>query len=73
MEIVKPSKEHLQDVDMNYFEHCLFSMCLCMQFLLASIFAFFHALIPGLFTTSSSDYVETIKIIIEHARSHKDN
>ena len=38
MEIVKQSKEHLQDVDMNYFEHCLFSMCLCMQFLLASIF-----------------------------------
>lgn len=72
MEIVKQSKEHLQDVEMNYFEHCIFSMCLSLQFLLASIFAFFHALIPGIFTTSSSDYSMLIESILKHSSSKKD-
>uniref|UniRef100_A0A6C0EJ08 Uncharacterized protein n=1 Tax=viral metagenome TaxID=1070528 RepID=A0A6C0EJ08_9ZZZZ len=72
MEIVKQSKEHLQDVEMNYFEHCIFSMCLSLQFLLASIFAFFHALIPGIFTTSSSDYSTLIESILKHSSSKKD-
>ena len=73
MEIVKQSKEHLQDVEMNYFEHCIFSMCLSLQFLLAPIFAFFHALIPGIFTTSSSDYSELIETILKHNTSKKVN
>jgi len=72
MEIVKQSKEHLQDVDMNYFEHCLFSMTLSLQFFLASIFAFFHAIIPGAFTTSSSDYSTLIETILKHNTTKKE-
>lgn len=68
MEIVKQSNEHLQDVDMSYTEHCIFSLCLSLQFFLAAIFAFCHALIPGVFTTSSSDYSELINTLIKHTR-----
>ena len=72
MEIVKQSKEHLQEVDMNYVEHCLFSMTLSLQFFLAAIFAFCHALIPGVFTTSSSEYSALIESILKHAQSKKE-
>lgn len=71
MEIVKKSKQHLQEVNMNYCEHFMFSLFLSLQFFMASIFAFFHAIIPGIFTTSSSEYSELITTIIKHTRSYK--
>jgi len=73
MEIVQKSKEHLQEVNMNYFEHCMFSMFLSFQFFIAAIFAFFHAIIPGIFTTTSSEYSELIALILKHTRSDKRN
>lgn len=73
MEIVQKSKEHLHEVDMNYVEHCMFSLFLSLQFFLAAIFAFFHAIIPGIFTTSSTEYSELIVKVLKHTRSEKHN
>ena len=59
------SINHLQEVNMNYFEHLKFSSFLGLQFFIASQKAFIHALIPGLFTTSSTDYTDSLNRILQ--------
>lgn len=53
--IYNESIDHLKDVDMNYIEHLKFSSSLSFQFFIAAQKALIHALIPGIFITSSSD------------------
>jgi archaellum component FlaF (FlaF/FlaG flagellin family) len=55
IKIVKDSKEHLIDVNMNYKEHFLFSINLARIFLNGLLCSVVHSFIPGYFKTSSSD------------------
>jgi hypothetical protein len=48
---------HLRDVCMTYREHAALSLSLACIFLRASLCAFVHALVPGVFVTSSTDCV----------------
>ena len=59
------SINHLNEVNMNYFEHLKFSSFIGFQLFIASQKALIHALIPGLFTTSSSDYVDSLNKILK--------
>ena len=52
--IYNESINHLKDVDMNYIEHLKFSCSISFQFLIAAQKALIHALIPGIFITSST-------------------
>lgn len=58
------SINHLNEVKMNYYEHLKFSSFIGIQLFIASQKALIHALIPGLFTTSSSDYVESLNKLL---------
>jgi hypothetical protein len=61
--------EHPRSVNMNYFQHCCFSFCIGNYFLLGSIQAYIHGVIPCMFKTSSGDSALHISEIIN---SHKE-
>ena len=56
--------KHLQDVNMNYFEHMLISLRYALILLLSSFKAFIHAFIPDIFTASTGDCVKTISLLL---------
>lgn len=56
--------EHPHSVGMTYPQHCCFSFSIANYFLLASVQAYIHAIIPCMFQTSSSDCVNDINGII---------
>lgn len=58
--IYNESINHLKDVDMNYIEHLKFSSSLSFQFFIAAQKALIHALIPGIFITSSTDCISLL-------------
>ena len=69
--IILNSIQHLQEVCMNYFQHFRLSMYFSGQLFIGSIKAFFHALIPAWFTTSTSDLILHLKTIINNVGCSK--
>jgi len=57
MNIVKNSKEHLEAVDENYFEHLCCALYFSVSMLFIAIICCIHAFIPGIFRYTSSDRV----------------
>ena len=58
--------KHLEDVNMTYTEHMMFSLGLSKIFLVASVKAIIHAFIPDVLITSSTDYIELLKNKMNH-------
>lgn len=58
--------KHLEDVNMTYTEHMMFSLGLSKIFLLASVKAIIHAFIPDVLITSSTDYIKLLKDKMKH-------
>jgi len=66
MFIIKRSKTHLDNVGMSYLTHLAVSFILAFQFCVAALCAVIHGIVPGLFVSSSSNFVRGIQYILEH-------
>lgn len=69
IKVVKESKEHLTDVNMDYKEHFIFSMSLARIFFNGLIGSIIHSFIPGYFKTSSSDICNKLSHKLDHTSS----
>ena len=58
--------KHLENVNMTYTEHMMFSLGLSKIFLVASVKAIIHAFIPDVLITSSTDNIELLKNKMNH-------
>ena len=58
--------KHLQDVNISYTEHMIFSLGLSKIFLEAGAKAIIHAFIPDVLITSSTDSIELLKTKMKH-------
>lgn len=63
--------KHLDDVNMTYYEHLQFAMSLLYNIEVMAIKTFFHALIPNIFETGTTDGVKILsnKINSRHIKS----
>ena len=62
---------HLPNVCMTYFQHFLFSSSLAVQLFIGSLKAGIHALIPCLYTTSTSLLLPSIQEQMKSAKCQK--
>ena len=63
--MIKKSKKHLRDAKENYLQHMSAALKISLQLLIASLQAFFHSLIPALFTKSASSKIKELYLYIE--------
>ena len=54
------SKEHLNEVEMSYWEHFRFAISLIPYLSFAMAFAIIHAIVPGLFPSTTSAIIKEI-------------
>ena len=54
------TKEHLQEVEMSYWQHFLFALGLIPLFIFAIVFSIIHAIVPGLFPDTVSSIIREI-------------
>ncbi len=66
--MIKNSKKHLRDADENYLQHMGAALKISSQLLIASFQAFFHSIIPALFTKSASSKIKELYLFIENRR-----
>lgn len=66
--MIKNSKKHLKDVEENYLQHMSAALIISFQLLIASLQAFFHSIIPALFTKSASSKIEELYLFIENRK-----
>jgi len=60
---------HLREKNISYPEHMMMSLRFSLDFILGSGKAIIHAIIPGLYTTSTTDTVEKLTNIIQHFKT----
>ena len=63
--MIKNSKQHLRDADEKYLHHMGAALKISAQLLIASLLAFFHSIIPALFTKSASSKIKELHLFIE--------
>ena len=63
--MIKNSKKHLRDTKENYLQHMGVALKISFQLLIASLQAFFHSIIPALFTKSTSSKIKELNFFIE--------
>ena len=63
--MIKNSKQHLTDADEKYLQHMGAALKISSQLLIASLQAFFHSIIPALFTKSASSKIKELHLFIE--------
>ena len=63
--------EHLEEMNMGYFEHMFISLHYAFILLLSCIKAFIHAFIPDIYVTSTSECI--VEINKELTRHKKNN
>ena len=63
--MIKNSKKHLRDVEENYLQHMGAALKISLQLLIASLQAFFHSIIPALFTKNASSKIKELYFYIE--------
>ena len=66
--MIKNSKKHLRDAEENYTQHMGSALKISCQLLIASLQAFFHSIIPALFTKSASSKIKELYFYIEERR-----
>tara|TARA_B000000475_G_scaffold173013_1_gene139149 strand:- start:263 stop:466 length:204 start_codon:yes stop_codon:yes gene_type:complete len=63
--MIKDSKKHLKDAEENYLQHMSAALKISSQLLIASLQAFFHSIIPALFTKNASSKIKELYFYIE--------
>ena len=66
--MIKNSKNHLKDAEENYFQHMGAALKISSQLLIASLKAFFHSIVPALFTKSASSKIKELYFFIENRK-----
>ena len=66
--MIKNSKKHLRDAEENYFQHMGAALKISLQLFIASLQAFFHSIIPALFTKSASSKIKELYLFIENRK-----
>ena len=66
--MIKNSKKHLRDADENYLQHMSAALKISYQLLIASLQAFFHSIIPSVFTKSASSKIKELHLFIENRK-----
>lgn len=64
--LARSCREHPQSVGQSYWEHFRFSSSFAARLLLAASTAFIHALIPGVFETTTSKAIDRLHQRIQH-------
>ena len=62
------TKEHLQEVEMSYWQHFLFALGLIPLFIFAIVFSIIHAIVPGLFPDTVSSIVEELRFKLQYKK-----
>ena len=63
--MINNSKKHLRDADENYLQHMGAALKISLQLFIASLQAFFHSIIPAIFTKSASSKIKELYFYIE--------
>ena len=58
--------KHPKDVCMTYVEHMKFAMNVSLRLFVGSVQAFVHAIIPDMFTDSTSELINTIDYMLKN-------
>ena len=66
--MIKNSKKHLRDAKENYLQHMGAALKISLELLIASLQAFFHSIIPALFTKSASSKIKELYLYIENRK-----
>ena len=66
--MIKNSKKHLMDAKENYLQHMGAALKISSQLFIASLQAFFHSIIPALFTKSASSKIKELYLCIENRK-----
>ena len=66
--MIKNSEKHLRDAEENYFQHMGAALKISLQLFIASLQAFFHSIIPALFTKSASSKIKGLYLFIENRK-----
>ena len=66
--MIKNSKQHLRDADEKYLQHMGAALKISSQLMIASLQAFFHSIIPALFTKSASSKIKELHLFIERRK-----
>ena len=66
--MINNSKKHLKDAEENYLQHMGSALKISFQLLTASFQAFFHSIIPALFTKSASSKIKELYLFIENRK-----
>ena len=66
--MIKNSKKHLRDAEENYLQHMDAALKISSQLLIASLQAFFHSIIPALFTKNASSKIKELYLYIERRK-----
>ena len=59
------SKEHLKEVEMSYWQHFCFAVSLIPFFVFAMFFSIIHAIVPGLFPSTTSAIIRELNFKLE--------
>jgi|TARA_E500000178_G_scaffold29441_1_gene26714 hypothetical protein len=66
--MIKDSKKHLKDVEENYLQHMGVALKISSGLLIASLQAFFHSIIPAIFSKSASSKIKELYFFIENRK-----
>ena len=66
--MIKDSKRHLKDVEENYLQHMGTALKISSGLLIASLQAFFHSIIPAIFSKSASSKIKKLYFFIENKK-----
>ena len=66
--MIQNSKKHLKNAEENYLKHMGAALKISSQLLIASLQAFFHSIIPALFTKSASSKIKELYLFIENRK-----
>jgi hypothetical protein len=63
--MIKKSQKHLEQANESYFEHMIIALKISFELLIGSLIAFIHALLPSVFTSSTSNKIKKLYSFIE--------
>ena len=62
------TKEHLQEVKMSYWKHFWFALSIIPYLFFAMIFSIIHAILPGLFTETTSAIIDEVSFKLSKSK-----
>ena len=66
--MIKKSKDHLNSINENYFEHMSIAFNVGLKMLLGGLMALIHGIIPGVFQTDASNKIKELYEFINKNR-----